>query len=197
MYFHFGEPISTRDFLEPVLDRTKHSFGPLHLHEINEEEKKVVPYLAYEIVRRQQLNSVLSYFNLIALILNNNVTRGQVKISRPELIEDLSVLRTALTSWGATIFEQDLNDVVQECLVVHQNLVQSSNDGSIELVTTKIDVGRLDPSKLKAHALSADTISYSVPFVMLQIYANPVLHYLVDGAIITVVLKSLGIMDKG
>lgn len=197
MYFHFGEPISTRDFLEPVLDRTKHSFGPLHLHEINEEEKKVVPYLAYEIVRRQQLNSVLSYFNLIALILNNNVTRGQVKISRPELIEDLSVLKTALTSWGATIFEQDLNDVVQECLVVHQNLVQSSNDGSIELVTTKIDVGRLDPSKLKAHALSADTISYSVPFVMLQIYANPVLHYLVDGAIITVVLKSLGIMDKG
>jgi len=197
MYFHFGEPISTRDFLEPVLDRTKHSFGPLHLHEINEEEKKVVPYLAYEIVRRQQLNSVLSYFNLIALILNNNVTRGQVKISRAELIKDLSVLRTALTSWGATIFEQDLNDVVKECLVVHQNLVQSSNDGSIELVTTKIEVGRLDPSKLKAHALSAETISYSVPFVMLQIYANPVLHYLVDGAIITVVLKSLGKMNKG
>lgn len=197
MYFHFGEPISTRDFLEPVLDRTKHSFGPLHLHEINEEEKQVVPYLAYEIVRRQQLNSVLSYFNLIALILNNNVTRGQVKISRAELIKDLSVLRTALISWGATIFEQDLNDVVQECLVVHQNLVQSSNDGSIELVTTKIEVGRLDPSKLKAHALSAETISYSVPFVMLQIYANPVLHYLVDGAIITVVLKSLGKMNKG
>lgn len=179
------------------MDRTKHSFGPLHLHEINEEEKQVVPYLAYEIVRRQQLNSVLSYFNLIALILNNNVTRGQVKISRAELIKDLSVLRTALISWGATIFEQDLNDVVQECLVVHQNLVQPSNDGSIELVTTKIEVGRLDPSKLKAHALSAETISYSVPFVMLQIYANPVLHYLVDGAIITVVLKSLGKMNKG
>ncbi|XP_066263116.1 dihydroxyacetone phosphate acyltransferase [Euwallacea similis] len=196
IFFQFGEPISARDFLEPQINRIKYSQGPLHLHEVNEEEKRVVPSLSYEIVRRQQVSTVLSYFNLVALILNNNITRGQNLTSSQELNKEIGILREALRSWGATIFEQDIEEAVKECLVVHQNLVQMQEDGALGLVTNKIVVGHLDHNKLKAHALSEETITYSVPFMMLQIYANPVLHYLVDGALIVIVLRSVGKLDK-
>lgn len=197
IYFHFGEPISTRDFLEDKLDRTQHSFGPIDLHETSEEEKKVIPPLAYEIVRRQQMSSVVNYFNLIALILNNNLTRGQEYTGFQELITEIRILKRTLQSWGATIFEQNIEEAIKECLLVHKNLIHLHENGTIGLVTNKISVGKLDPMKLKGHVLSEDTISYSIPFFLLQIYANPVFHYLIDGALIVIILRSCGKINKG
>ncbi|ENN71826.1 hypothetical protein YQE_11560, partial [Dendroctonus ponderosae] len=196
IYFHFGDPISTREFFEDKFDRSKHSLGPIHLHEINEEEKRLIPHLAYEIVRRQQISSVVSYFNLIALILNNNITRGQEFTGMEELAQEIRILRGTFRCWGATIFEQDIHSAIKDSLKVHQNLITVGENGKIGLVTNQISMGAVDARKLKGHSLSEATISYSVPFMMLQIYANPVLHYFIDGALIVVALRSTGRLNE-
>ncbi|KAL1493758.1 hypothetical protein ABEB36_009452 [Hypothenemus hampei] len=194
IFFHFGDPISTRDILEDKINRTKYSKGPTHIHEINEEEKRVIPILAYEIVRKQQSSTVISYFNLIALILNNHITRDQNTTSLHELCSEVRILRNVLRLWGAPIFERDIEETVLETLMVHKGLVTTDENQTIGLITNKITTGKLNADKLKAHALSENTISYSVPFITLQIYANPVLHYLVDGALVVIILRSVGEM---
>ncbi|XP_050295744.1 dihydroxyacetone phosphate acyltransferase isoform X2 [Anthonomus grandis grandis] len=195
IYFHFGEPIYVREFLQDKLTQSQHSFGSIQLHEISEAEKRLIPLLAYEIIRKQQQSTVISYFNLIALILNNNLTRGQELTSNQELIREIRTLRETLRSWGATIFEKHIDDEIEESLLVHQNLIRRDKN-MIGLFRKTISVGNLNPEKLKAHSLSEVIISYSVPFVMLQVYANPVLHYLVDAALLVIILRSCGRMDK-
>lgn len=148
-------------------------------------------------MRRQQLASVVSYFNLIALILNNNITRGQQFTGVEELAEEIRILRDTLRSWGATIFDQDIGNAIKESLKVHENLITVGDNQNVGLVTSQISMGVVDARKLKGHSLSEATISYSVPFMMLQIYANPVLHYFIDGALIVIALRSLGSLNKG
>ncbi|CAG9762028.1 unnamed protein product [Ceutorhynchus assimilis] len=193
IYFNFGEPISTRSFFQ---HKSQHSFGSIHLHETSEEEKKLIPPLAYEIIRRQQLCTVVTYTNLISLILSKNLTRGQQYTGFEQLGVEIGMWKQILQSWGATIFEKDVGEAIRECLKVQQKLLHCDENGNIGLVTNKISVGKLNPSKLKAHVLSEDTISYSVPFIMLQLYANPILHYFVDAALIVIVLRSFGKMIK-
>lgn len=194
IYFHVGRPISARDFFGDELDRSAHSFAPLHLHEITEEEKRIIPPLGYEIIRQQQLTSPINYFNLLALILNKNLSRGQKGMLIEDLTTEMKIVKKKLQSWNAKFFEQDVDEALKESLVVHSNLITCRENNSISLVANRVTVGKLDPTKLKAYALSEDTISYSVPFVMLQIYVNPVLHYFVDPAIIVIILRSSGKM---
>ncbi|XP_030763491.1 dihydroxyacetone phosphate acyltransferase [Sitophilus oryzae] len=195
MYIHFDKPISIREYFGAKLDRTAHSFGPLHIQEITEEEKAYIPPLAHEIVQRQQKSTVLSCFNLVSWVMNYNLTKGNKFISRKELVFEMNALKEILQEWGARIFITDIQNDINECLKVHSNLIYEIDD-RIGLVENKIVVGPVNPNKLKGHSLTEDTIAYSVPFVMLQIYVNPVLHYLVDAALIVIILRSPGTMKK-
>ncbi|XP_076259145.1 dihydroxyacetone phosphate acyltransferase [Rhynchophorus ferrugineus] len=195
MYVHFDTPISARDFFGSHLNHAGHRFGPDHSYELTNEEKALVPPLAFEIVRKQQTNNVLNSFNLFALLLNNNLTQGKSRQRKEQLIMETETVKHVLLAWGAKIFDEDIQKALEECLVVHANLI-CENNGEIVLVQNQTTVGPLNASKLKAHALSEQTISYSVPFIMLQLYVNPILHYLIDAALILIILKSFGDMSK-
>ncbi|KAF7267557.1 hypothetical protein GWI33_019226 [Rhynchophorus ferrugineus] len=159
MYVHFDTPISARDFFGSHLNHAGHRFGPDHSYELTNEEKALVPPLAFEIVRKQQTNN------------------GKSRQRKEQLIMETETVKHVLLAWGAKIFDEDIQKALEE----FQN---------------QTTVGPLNASKLKAHALSEQTISYSVPFIMLQLYVNPILHYLIDAALILIILKSFGDMSK-
>lgn len=196
MYVHFGTPISAREFFKTNLNCVGHRFGPQPSYELTNEEKALVPPLAFEIVRSQQTNNALNSFNFFALLLNNNLTQGNLFVETEKLVMETQAMKNVLISWGAKIFDENIQKALDECLVVHANLI-CENDKKIGLVRDKTAVGPLNASKLKAHALSEETISYSVPFIMLQLYVNPILHYLIDKALIVIILKSFGDLSKG
>ncbi|XP_044263881.1 dihydroxyacetone phosphate acyltransferase [Tribolium madens] len=189
IYFDFAEPISAKKFFGPNLDRTLHNLQPIHMQEITDYEKKLIPSLAHEIVYKQQKHCVITTFNLLAIVLHNNLTSGRSLLSVDEIIDEILWLRTIIQSLGAYVFMEDPRKCVAEALEVHDNFVRVNEEGKVTLVWDEIVVGKVNVSKLKAHELSEKTITFSVPFILLQIYINPTLHYFVDVAILVMIVK--------
>ncbi|KAL3286293.1 hypothetical protein HHI36_000802 [Cryptolaemus montrouzieri] len=189
IHLSFGKPISAKQFFGEYLDESRHSIGPLHHQELNEYDKMIIPSLAHEIIYSQQKLAVLNMINLIALLLNLNLTKSKKLLSVKELKEKVMQLKAVLEQYGAHIWITDFDDDFRETLLVHKNLLHVTGDGKIDVVKNKIDLTNLNVSKLKAYRLSEKVLTYSVPFITLCIYANPVLHYLVDTSIILAVLK--------
>ncbi|XP_060531946.1 dihydroxyacetone phosphate acyltransferase isoform X2 [Cylas formicarius] len=196
VYIHIDDPISAKAFLGDKVDRSVHSLSPLYQQEMTDEEKSLISPFGYEIVRRQQNANVITTFNLVATVLNVNLSLGNEFMSIDMLLAEVEYLSLILTNLGAYIFEQNFRQGLQQSLVVHQNLIRIQSNGAIGLVENSIVLDAANLSKLKGHTFSQEVMNYSVPFVMLQMYTNPVLHHLKDVAFIGVVLKSVPNLDK-
>jgi glycerol-3-phosphate O-acyltransferase len=190
IYFDIAEPISAKEFFGPVLDRSVHNLRPLHQQEITEEEKKLVPKLAHEIVYRQQKHCVITTFNLLAIVLHNNLIKGKDLLNVEEIIEEIVWLKGIVEALGGFVCIDNVQKNVLDALEVHQNIVALTSDGKVTLVSNEIVLDKANITKLKGHELSEKTITLSVPFMMLQIYINPVLHYFVDVAVLVIILKN-------
>jgi glycerone phosphate O-acyltransferase len=190
IYFDIAKPISAKEFFGPVLDRSVHNLRPLHQQEITEEEKKLVPKLAHEIVYRQQKHCVITTFNLLAIVLHNNLIKGKDLLNVEEIIEEIVWLKGIVEALGGFVCIDNVQKNVSDALEVHQNIVALTSDGKVTLVSNEIVLDKANITKLKGHELSEKTITLSVPFMMLQIYINPVLHYFVDVAVLVLILKN-------
>lgn len=196
IYYTFDDPISAKEIFGEKLDRSAHTMAPLHLQEITQSEKNLLPPLAYEIVRRQQKSIVLTVFNLMSVVINHNLTvRQHLRID--ELREEVRWLKDVLETFGAVIGTEELLKNIDDAFDVHGNLVRLSEEQRIELVKNRVSQEHINPKILKGHSLSDRTMTESVPFVMLQIYINPVLQYFVDGAVLVIILSRHHRLSKG
>jgi glycerone phosphate O-acyltransferase len=154
------------------------------------KEKKLVPKLAHEIVYRQQKHCVITTFNLLAIVLHNNLIKGKDLLNVEEIIEEIVWLKGIVEALGGFVCIDNVQKNVLDALEVHQNIVTLTSDGKVTLVSNEIVLDKANITKLKGHELSEKTITLSVPFMMLQIYINPVLHYFVDVAVLVLILKN-------
>lgn len=171
--------------------------GPLHLQEISEKEKMLIPPLAHEIIRKQQKCSTITVFNLISLALNYNLVTSNELLKVKELTREVRWLKDVMEILGAFVYIEDIERSINECFLVHKNLVEITVDGKICLVHNNIVLDKTNATKLKGHSLSEKCMTISVPYVVLQIYINPSLHYLVDVAFIVTILKFHKHLDAG
>ncbi|CAG9860449.1 unnamed protein product [Phyllotreta striolata] len=190
IYIHMDKPISAKEFFGSKLDRSVHNLTPLHKQEVTEDEKTLLPPLAYEILNRQQKVLVTTVFNLVSLVLNNNLAYETELLSMEELACDVKWIREILRSLGGFTHTTNIERSIDDCLKTHKNLVYLNRKGKLKLVRNPISQGEINHKKLKGHYLSDDTMTYSVPFVTLQIYINPILHYFIDIDIILVILDT-------
>ncbi|KAJ8925629.1 hypothetical protein NQ315_009473 [Exocentrus adspersus] len=190
IYFCFGRPISAKSFFGSKLDRSvHHNKGPLHTQDITIDEKSLIPSLAYDIIRTQQKCSTITIFNLVSLILNDNLVRKKTPLSVKELIDEVKWMKEVIEKLGAFVFTEDMENSVEQCFIVHKNLIELQPNGTICLVQNSVILDKFNPSQLKAHSLSEECMTFSIPFVMLQMYINPTLYYFIDAALIVTVLK--------
>lgn len=181
--------MSAKEFFGDKLDRSVHNLRPLHQQEITDNEKQLIPVLAYEIIHRQQIYTVLTPFNLISLILFTNLSLNKDLLSLNELLNEVVWLKNILETFGAFVYMPDVQKSVYDTFEVHKNKICLTKDGKVDLMWNNVVLDKINIRKLKAHHISDDVMSYSVPFIMLQIYINPLLHYLIDAALIVIILK--------
>nr|CAI5869679.1 unnamed protein product [Callosobruchus analis] len=196
IFFHIGEPISSKEFFGDSIDRSIHGVAPLHKQELTEDEKSAIPPLAFEILHKQQQGFVITIFNLVAVILNNTYTNKDKLPDILELKHKVQWLKGVMESLGAYVHCDDVERGIRECLIVHRDLICFNSDSEICLVENQIRQGKINALKLKAHQLSDQTMTYSVPFVVLQIYVNPSLFHLVNLAILFTVIQKEGTLKK-
>lgn len=149
----------------------------------------MIPSLAHEIVHTQQKHCVITPFNLIAIVLDNNVTGGRDLLRISDLLVEVKWLKSVLEAFGARVDMTNPEIDIIDDLLVHRNVVATNRDGKITLVWNDIVLSKDSTTVLKGHGLKVDTINFSMPFILLQLYINPILHYLVDAAVLVIVLK--------
>lgn len=169
----------------------------MYQQEPSDKEKQLIPPLAYEIVRSQQSYSVVTPFHLISLALYTNLSSNGELLSISQLIQEVNWLKEVLEGFGAFVNMPDAKESIFEALQVHKNKICLTKDNKIDLMTNKIILDKKNLRKFKAHQISDDIMSYSVPFILLQIYVNPLMHYLVDASLIVVILQAQKRLNRG
>ncbi|KAF5304886.1 hypothetical protein FQR65_LT00770 [Abscondita terminalis] len=192
IYIDFGEPISARSLLVSQIDRSFHNLKPTYMQEFTDKEKEVTSKLAIDIVNRQQKSAVITTFNLIALSLTNNFMEGSNKVHIKSHVDDVVWTNRIVKSLGACTDLVEPKQNIIDSLAVHKGLVEITSDENVVLVQNRITSTTSDPSILKGHTLSEETMTYAIPLIILQIYVNPVMHYLVDPGLISIIVEQHG-----
>lgn len=187
VYMNFGQPISVKEWFADKITRRNHSLKPLHEQELTAEEKRIVVKFAYDIIHRQQRLTIITTFNLIALCLTNSIKRN-VALTLDELFDEIVWYKTVLEAQGAKTDLLNVKSNVLESLSVHVNLVTLAANGEINLRIERIVLDAFNAKSLKGHNLSETTMTRAVPFVMLQVYVNPVLHFLLNPILLALAL---------
>ncbi|XP_046401821.1 dihydroxyacetone phosphate acyltransferase [Ischnura elegans] len=203
IHVDFAPPVSARLFCASVglLDEHRSAraatYSPCLPHTPLANESRAVTDLAYHLVRQQQFNTVLSPFSLVALVLSNHLALsatdaklGSIQVS--EVVREVKWFKSVVETLGALVaIEGDVEKAVLESLKIHQSLVHLTPSNTLQLVKIHSPSVKINPSNLKGHNMSNKTLEIAVSMVMLQHYVNQVLHYLVNPAIITVVMQNL------
>ncbi|KAG8289707.1 hypothetical protein J6590_098828 [Homalodisca vitripennis] len=142
----------------------------------------------------QQKHAVLTCFNILALVLSNHMAASDSPLLLSKAAKDVAWLSSVLSVLGAYVKEGNNLESVKEAVLVHKSLVKLSGD-TIQLVSVHSPHYKIDPNRIKGHTLENATMGVAVPLLMLQLYVNPCMHYIVSPAIITVVMQHLG--DSG
>lgn len=90
VYVNFGTPFSVKDYIGSKIDRSIHNFGPVHLQDLTPQESKQIVDLAHTIVDKQKDLTVLTCFNLVAAVVNNNLINGSKRLQLDWLVLEVS-----------------------------------------------------------------------------------------------------------
>lgn len=185
----FTTPISLKKYFGDKVNKTSnHNLGPIHNQQLSEDDKMLITDLGYKILRTQRSHCTLTSFNLTAMAL---LTSKPGSLS--SLASETTWLKEILEHFGARAKLGSLNKILQ----VHGGLVTVGEDETkLELISSPVMLDVVDPKKLKGYRLSNETMTRVVPYIMLQLYVNPCLHYLADACLITVALLSFEKMGR-
>ncbi|KAK2576266.1 hypothetical protein KPH14_005632 [Odynerus spinipes] len=153
----------------------------------------VIENLAYDIINTHQENTVLTTFNIIALLFNERVqTYPGSSYTLETLIEDYRWFTSWLSSLGATIHPttenmnaDELNREILESLKTHSELLTFDESNMLSLKSSNIEMNSEKYTNVKGHTLNKRTMAVAVPTINLTIYVNPVLFFLAKLGIVT------------
>lgn len=103
IYVRFGESFSVKDYFGREIDRSLHSFGPVQLQDLTLSETKQIIRLAHAIVDKQRELTVITCFNLVAAVLNNNIVNGKEPFTLENLVGEVSWLSSVLKKIGVVV----------------------------------------------------------------------------------------------
>lgn len=189
IFVDFGEPISAKEFFADKIDRSLHGVQPVHLQHTTEQERKFSNALALDIVHSQQKHCVITTFTMVAIVLSYYLMRKK-ELKLENLLFKIQYMRKLTHSFNILTEEVDERNSLFNCFQVHKNLIDFDEEENLLLKHDRVVLDNIDHSKLKGHQLDEETMTLAVPYVMLQIYVNPALHYLINSSIILKVLFS-------
>ncbi|XP_059053364.1 dihydroxyacetone phosphate acyltransferase [Achroia grisella] len=187
IYINLGAPLSVKNYLKNI-SYTEEMLKPIDLQELTAEQFKQVQSVANHVITLQQKSTVATISNLLALVLMDSLMRDRVLVIDDVLLE-LEWMIEVLRTLGATVFENDVQGNVNRILVVHSQMVKLDKEKRLRLLSgTLMDVSRDIQKRMKGHVLKSKTMATAIPIIQLQLYVNPILHYLVPPAIILLIV---------
>ncbi|OWR50205.1 glycerol-3-phosphate acyltransferase [Danaus plexippus plexippus] len=189
IYVNVGDPISLKEYLGDQDGLTKEMLKPTELQQITKEQMTRIQDVANYVITQQQKCTVVTISNLVAVVLMESLVRNE-PLELAQVLVKLDWLIQVLRNLGATVFENDLKNNMERILVVHKNLIRIDRDNKLKLVSSALmDVSPDVQNKMKGHLLKAETMVNALPIIELQLYMNPVLHYLLPPALIYLIVR--------
>lgn len=188
IYINLGSPLSVREYLKNDTSHSKETLKPLDLQQLTPEQFKQVQSIADYVISLQQKNTVATISNLLSLVLMQSLMKDR-PLEFEEVIEEVGWMVKELRNLGATVFENDVRSSIERILVVHKKMMRLDKDRKLRLISGVLtDLSSDVKKKMKGHILEAETMVAAVPIVQLQLYVNPILHYLVPPAVINLIV---------
>lgn len=179
-----------KEYFGNNISRSTHALGALNTQSLNDYESEHIARLAYDIVKTQQNHCIINAFNIIALLISNNLISGNDTYEIQQLKSDMLWLKNIFEQFGAIVCVNDTDADLKNALEVHRNLITcSEGDQLIRIVKSVLLFGKYDKKRLKGHELDLQTMNTALPLVKLQIYTNPTLHFIVGGAIMAMIFE--------
>ncbi|KAJ0173744.1 hypothetical protein K1T71_010893 [Dendrolimus kikuchii] len=186
IYINLCDPLSLEDFIgENVYSHE--TLKPKDLQQLTPEQFKKVQNVADYVISLQQKNTVATISNLVSLVLMQSIMRNE-PLALEDVIEEVNWMGDVLKGLGALVFENDVKSNVEKILVVHDKMMRLDKEKQLRLVSgVLMDLSSDIKKKMKGHILEAETMVAAVPIVQLQLYVNPILHYLIPPAIVFII----------
>ncbi|CAH2045687.1 unnamed protein product, partial [Iphiclides podalirius] len=189
IYINFGAQISLREFLRDHSLVTGEMLKPPSLQQLTPEQILRVREVAHEVVALQQNSATATITNFVAFALMDAFARNAAPQYERFLL-DVEWTAQTLRGLGASVYERDVRSSVDSILVVHHKLVVLDGDNRLRLVAGDLmEVSSEVKGKMKGHILKAETMVNALPIIQLQIYVNPLLHYVVPPALVYLLVK--------
>ncbi|CAH1637635.1 unnamed protein product [Spodoptera littoralis] len=184
IYLNVGEPISAREFFNrysQVLNSPETS-KPMDLQAVTPEQFKQVQLLADYVISMQQKNTIITISNLVALVLMQSLSVNRV-LRIDEVYAEVEWFIDELGLFGAPVF-MDIKGAIERILVVHQKIMKLDHEKRLKLVIgNPTEISDEVKNKIKGQILQPETMATAVSVIQLQLYVNPVVHYLVPAAL--------------
>ncbi|XP_047536800.1 dihydroxyacetone phosphate acyltransferase [Vanessa atalanta] len=195
IYINLGDPVSVREYVGHQLPLSAEMLKPLDLQQLTADQFKSVQDIANHMVTMQQNCTVVTISNLLSIVLMESLTKNEALIL-DQVLEKIEWLIQVLRALGASVFENNVKSSVERILVVHKNLMRVDGKNRLRLVSSAlVNINSDVQKKMKGHILKAETIVNAIPIIQLQLYVNPVLHYLVPPAFIYLI-TTRGVTNK-
>ncbi|CAG4931628.1 unnamed protein product [Parnassius apollo] len=195
IYVNFGTEISLKEYLGNRNLVTSETLKPVSLQQLTPEQQSQVQDVAHEVVSLQQNIVVATISNLLALVLMDCLIRNEA-LDFERFLKEVEWMVRVLNGLGATVYEKDVKKSLQRILMVHHQMVSMDRERRLRLVAGDLmEVSMEVKAKMKGHILNAETMANAVPIIQLQMYINPVLHYIVPPALVYVIVKR-GIISR-
>lgn len=187
VFFNIGKPISASQYVS-LKDRKTRIMNPDYKLSPN-----IVKNLAYDIIDAHQKSTVLTTFNIIALLFNERVqTYPGNPYTLETLAEDYRWYKQWFSSLGAVIYPavnnvtaDELYKEILRSLETHSELLKLDKSKVLHLQNTYTEIKSEENTNIKGHNLNKRIMEIAVPAINLTIYVNPTLYFLVKLGMIT------------
>ncbi|XP_037301222.1 dihydroxyacetone phosphate acyltransferase [Manduca sexta] len=185
IYINLAEPISLRSYLDDdVQPRSGEDLKPVDMQQLTADQFKQVQDLAEDMITLQDAYTVVNVSNLVAMTLMQCLMVNQT-MSFEDVCEEAQFIATVLLARGAAVFAKDYTKSVEKVLLVHRRLMRLDQNKHLRLLTEPLmDVSDDMKAKMKGYIFDAETLSYALPVIQLQLYVNPGIPCLMMSAIL-------------
>ncbi|KAI8425247.1 hypothetical protein MSG28_007044, partial [Choristoneura fumiferana] len=188
IYINLGAPLSVREYLNNAASDNTERLKPVDLQQLTQAQFQNVQDIANYVITLQQRNTVATISNLLALVLMQSLMNGTA-LELNEVLKQVEWMVVVLRALGASVFENDVSSSVARVLVIHDKMMRLDRKNRLRLLSIEVvDVSVEVKKKMKGHILKAETMANAVPIIQLQLYVNPMLHYLVPPAVLAVIV---------
>ncbi|XP_037302779.1 dihydroxyacetone phosphate acyltransferase-like [Manduca sexta] len=185
IYINLAEPISLRSYLDDdVQPRSGEDLKPVDMQQLTADQFKQVQDLAEDMITLQDAYTVVNVSNLVAMTLMQCLMVNQT-MSFEDVCDEAQFIATVLLARGAAVFAKDYTKSVEKVLLVHRRLMRLDQNKHLRLLTEPLmDVSDDMKAKMKGYIFDAETLSYALPVIQLQLYVNPGIPCLMMSAIL-------------